>query len=169
MGMPYRYQYDTSPKKLKPEYRRKNKEYPKKSTVYKEKENKNYKENKKEEMQEIKKKAKIIFYVLATFAIVFTISYRNSLIDEAYSKTESLKNEYSKIEKENEQIEVSIDNSLNFNNIEQTAKELLGMTKLSGKQTVYIHLPKQDYIESKSEEVETKNDDNIINKILNMF
>ena len=120
-------------------------------------------------MQEIKKKAKIIFYVLATFAIVFTISYRNSLIDEAYSKTESLKNEYSKIEKENEQIEVSIDNSLNFNNIEQTAKELLGMTKLSGKQTVYIHLPKQDYIESKSEEVETKNDDNIINKILNMF
>ena len=169
MGMPYRYQYDTSPKKLKPEYRRKNKEYPKKSTVYKEKENKNHKENKKEEMQEIKKKAKIIFYVLATFAIVFTISYRNSLIDEAYSKTESLKNEYSKIEKENEQIEVSIDNSLNFNNIEQTAKELLGMTKLSGKQTVYIHLSKKDYIERKSEKVETKNDDNIINKILNMF
>lgn len=166
MGMPYRYQYDTSPKKIKPEYKRKNKEYPKKSTAYKKKQDK---KEKSEEVQEIKRKAKIIFYVLATFAIVFTISYRNSLINEAYSKTETLKNEYSKIEKENEQIEVSIDNSLNFNNIEQTAKELLGMTKLTNKQTVYISLPKQDYIESESEKVEENKDENFIDKILNIF
>ena len=166
MGMPYRYQYDTSPKKIKPEYKIKNKEYPKKSTAYKKKQDK---KEKSEEVQEIKRKAKIIFYVLATFAIVFTISYRNSLINEAYSKTETLKNEYSKIEKENEQIEVSIDNSLNFNNIEQTAKELLGMTKLTNKQTVYISLPKQDYIESESEKVEENKDENFIDKILNIF
>lgn len=165
MGMPYRYQYDTSPKKLKPEYRRKNKEYPKKTTAYREKTSK---KEKTEEIQDIKKKAKIIFYVLATFAIVFTISYRNSLIDEAYSKTESLKNEYSKIEKENEQIEVSIDNSLNFNNIEQTAKELLGMTKLNNKQTVYISLPKKDYIESDSGK-EEKKEESLIDKIFNIF
>ena len=165
MGMPYRYQYDTSPKKLKPEYRRKNKEYPKKSTAYREKTSK---KEKTEEIQDIKKKAKIIFYVLATFAIVFTISYRNSLIDEAYSKTESLKNEYSKIEKENEQIEVSIDNSLNFNNIEQTAKELLGMTKLNNKQTVYITITKKDYIESDSGK-EEKKEESLIDKIFNIF
>lgn len=166
MGMPYRYQYDTNPKKLKPEYRRPKKQYPKKSTALK-----NKKDNRKdkEEAKEIKRKAKIIFYVLATFAIVFTISYRNSLINEAYSKTETLKNEYSQIEKENEQIEVSIDNSLNFNNIEQTAKELLGMTKLTSKQTVYITLPKEDYIESESEQIEEEKDESFLDKILNIF
>lgn len=163
MGLPYRYQYDTNPRKIKPEYKRPKKEYPKKSTALKNK------IDKREEAKELKRKAKIIFYVLATFAIVFTISYRNSLINEAYSKTETLKNEFAKIEKENEQIEVSIDNSLNLNNIEQTAKELLGMTKLTSKQTVYVSLPKEDYIESESEKVEKEEKKSFFDKIFDIF
>ena len=42
---------------------------------------------------------------------------------------------------------------MNLNNIEQAAKSLLGMQKLSSKQTVYINLPKEDYVEQRTEEV----------------
>lgn len=163
MGMPYRYQYDTNPRKIKPEYRKPKSIYHKKSTALK---NKIDKADKKEEMNELKRKAKIIFWLAAVFSVVFTISYRNSLIDEAYSKTETLKHEFSTIEKENEQLEVSIDNSLNLNNVEQTAKEKLGMTKLTSKQTVYITLPKQDYIESETEKIEKEEKkENILEKL----
>ncbi len=57
------------------------------------------------------------------------------------------------IQKENEQLKVSIENSLNMSNIEKVAKEELGMVKLTSKQTVYISLPKKDYVESASEKV----------------
>ncbi len=151
MGMPYRYQYETSPRKVKPEYTRKPKKYPKKSSMTRKKV-----KIEKNVKKEFVKKAKIIFLVLFVFSIVFAISYRNSLINEAYSKTEGLKSNLEKIERENEQIEVSIDNSLNLANIEQSAKELLGMTKLTSKQTIYITLPKQDYIESDSNKANEK-------------
>ena len=164
MGMPERYQYDTSPRKIRPDYSndREKQEIIKKKNI-------NNKKIKKEEAKEIKKKAKIILYVLATFSVIFTISYRNSLINEAYSKTESLKSEYAAIEKENEQIQVSIDNSVNLNNIEQAAKELLGMTKLTSKQTVYITLPKEDYIESESDKVEKNKKETLLDKIKKLF
>ena len=54
----------------------------------------------------------------------------------------------SSLEKENEQLKVNIENSVNLNNIEQAAKEKLGMQKLTNKQAVYVSLPKKDYIES---------------------
>ena len=152
MAMPMPYEYDTSPKKIQPDYNKESRKIKKKKIN---------KAIDKEERKEIIKKAKIILCVLAVFLVIFTMSYRNSLINEAYSKTEALKSEYAAIEKENEQIQVSIDNSVNLNNIEQAAKELLGMARLTNKQTVYITLPKEDYIESEAEKVET-------NKMLNL-
>ena len=82
-----------------------------------------------------------------------TISYRNSQINEKFSEVQTLKKELSSIQKENEQLKVSIENSLNLNTIEKLAKEKLGMQKLTNKQTVYVTLPKKDYVESASEEV----------------
>ena len=66
----------------------------------------------------------------------------------------------SSLQKENEQTKVSIENGLNLNNIEKLAKEKLGMQKLTNKQTVYINLPKKDYVESASEEVVVKTEKN---------
>ena len=43
---------------------------------------------------------------------------------------ENLKKELSSIEKENEQLKVGIEKSLNLNKVEQSAKEMLGMQKL---------------------------------------
>ena len=66
---------------------------------------------------------------------------------------------------------MNIQNGLNLNNIEKLAKEKLGMQKLTNKQTVYVTLPKKDYVESASEEVVIENDKNwfekLIDKLLN--
>ena len=66
-------------------------------------------------------------------------------------------------------LKVNIENSINLNNIEQAAKEKLGMQKLTNKQTIYVNLPKKDYIESASEEVIIQEDESVFKKIINLF
>ena len=90
-----------------------------------------------------KKRTKATLVVIAIFAVLLTISYRNSKINEKFTEVQSLKKELSSLQKENEQLKVNIENSLNFNNIEKLAKEKLGMQKLTNKQTVYVSLPKK--------------------------
>lgn len=113
----------------------------------------------------MKPKVKIALYIAIGFAILFGISYRNSLITENFNQKESLKKELSSIQKENEQLKVNIESSLNLNNVEQQAKNLLGMQKLENKQKVYINLPKKDYIEPAAEEVEVEEKLSIWQKI----
>ena len=142
------YQYETSPRKLQPEYEpRKNPYEKKKSSTQKMK--KESKKNKKK----MRPKAKLVIYLAASFAILFAISYQNSLITESFNEKEELKKSLSAVEKENEQLKVNIETSLNLNKVEQSAKELLGMQKLDKSQKVYISLPKKDYIEAETEEV----------------
>ena len=150
MQRPIKYQYETSPRKLQPEYRPARKKYPPKSTAPKQK-----------------------TALMVLFAVIFTISYRNSQIDEAFRKGEEMKQAYLEIEKENDQLKVDIEDSLNYNNIEQAAKEKLGMQKLSNKQTIYINLPKRDYIQPATEDVVINENEGfftkIINSIMNLF
>lgn len=85
---------------------------------------------------------------------------------------QNLKTELSNLQKENEQLEVSIENSLNLYNIEKIAKEKLGMQKLTNKQIEYIALPKKDYTESASEKIEKENEnknwfEQFVDKIFN--
>ena len=101
------------------------------------------------------------------FAAIFAISYRNSQIDESFTKNEEMKKQYISMEKENDQMKVDIENNLNLNNVEQQAKELLGMQRLTNKQTVYISLPKKDYIQPAVESVIIEEDEGIVEKILN--
>ena len=153
------YQYETSPRKLEPDYRPQKR---KKQVKVKQPE-----KNKKIDKKEKRKRIRQTLTVLALFVVLVAISYRNSAINESFSKVQSLKSELSEIKKENEQLEVSIENSLNLNNIEQIAKEKLGMQKLTNRQTVYVELPKKDYVKSAVEEVIVKNDENWITKIIN--
>lgn len=160
------YQYETSPRKIAPDVqKRKNK----KTT--------NIKIVKDLPRQEVKvskeqrrKQMKVTLWVIGIFIILLTISYRNSQINEKFNKVQNLKRELSTIQKENEQLKVGIENSLNLNNIEKIAKEELGMQKLTSGQTIYITLPKKDYVESASEEVVIEKNkswfEEIIDKIL---
>ena len=104
-------------------------------------------------MAERKKKRKIIAYMAVIFAAFFVITYRNSQIDESFMQVKSMQSELALLQKENEQLKVGIENSLNLATIEQQAKELLGMQKLDDSQKEYITLPKEDFIEPVSEKI----------------
>ena len=161
------YQYETSPRKLKPEYETVKKTYPKKSTARK--------TNKKEE--EKQKKAlhiKIISYIAICFISLFIISLRYSKIDDTYAKLTSKKEELESIDKETRQLEAVIESNLNLTKIEEDAKNLLGMQKLKPEQKIYVTLPKTDHVEISSDKVEVNSSSgnwlkDIINKIIENF
>lgn len=161
------YQYGTNPRKLEPEMPRKKQPQKRKLEIVEDLPKQDIKISKKQK----KKQMKMTILVIAIFAILLTISYRNSQINEKFDQMQNLKKELSAIQKENEQLEVSIQNSVNYNTIEKLAKEKLGMQKLTNKQTIYIALPKKDYVESATEEVVKEEEKNwleqIIDKILN--
>ena len=135
--MANRYQYETSPRKLELRVVR---DLPKQEV--------------KISKEQKRKHRKATLLVLAIFALLLTISYRNTQINEKFNEMQNLKTELASLQKENEQLQVTIENSLNFSNIEKQAKEKLGMQKLTNKQTVYVSLPKKDYIEPATEKVE---------------
>lgn len=156
-----KYQYETSPRKLKPEYepKREKRQPPKKTT----------KPQTSKKVVKQKKKgnnAKLVFYIILGFTILFAIGYQNALINENFTKKKDLQNSLASLKKENEQLQVSIENSLNLNNIEQSAKELLGMQKLDNSQKIYVSLPKNDYVEPATEEVVIEEELNIFQKII---
>ncbi|MBR1802464.1 MAG: hypothetical protein IJ777_00580 [Clostridia bacterium] len=162
------YQYETSPRKLRPEYEPKKNPYTKKKSS-----SLQQKEKKVQSRQHLKPKAKAVLYVLLGFAILFAISYRNSLITEKFSQKENLKKQLSVLQKENAQIEISIQNSLNLANVQKAASGMLGMKKLDDSQKVYVSLPKKDYVEPASEKVIVTEEKNwfqeLIDKIIEKF
>lgn len=162
-----RYEYGTSPRKLEPEYRQTKQTKKKKLKVLDELPRQDVKISKAQKQRQIK----LTLSVVAIFILLLTISYRNSQINEKFSETQSLKKELSSLQKENEQLKVSIENGLNLNNIEKLAKEKLGMQKLTNKQTLYVNLPKKDYVECATKEVVIENNKNwfeqFVDKIFN--
>lgn len=163
-----RYQYETSPRKLQPEYTPVKKKYPKKSTAKKQDIKQ---QTKKQEVKSIN--SKIILYIGAIFVILFAVSYRNALIAQEYSELKDLKAQLSEVEKENKQLEINIESKTNLGAIEEKAEKELGLKKLDDSQIVYVSLDKQDYVESSSEEVKLEENTNLfeslISKLKNIF
>ncbi len=159
------YQYGTSPKKLEPNYERKSKK--RKLEIVEDIPRQKVQISSSQK----KRQRQLTLIVIGIFVVLLTISYRNSQINEKFNQVQELKKELASLEKENEQSEVSIENSLNFNNIEKIAKEKLGMQKLTNKQTVYVTLPKKDYVEPATEDVIIRDETNwfqeFVNKIFN--
>lgn len=158
------YQYETSPRKLEPEYRPIKKKYPKKSTA-KKKDYKKASKSKKTKLH-LESKTKAIVYVALLFGILFAISYRNTVISEKYSQIKDMKASLAALEKENEQIEVNIESKTNLGTVEKEAKEKLEMQKLDDSQTIYVDLDKQDYVESALDNVIIEDNQNIFQKII---
>ena len=147
-----KYQYGTSPRKIEPDYDRRSRKSPKKGQlqVVKELPKQEIKLSKEQRSRQMK----MTVTVVGLFLLLLTISCRNSQIDKKFDQIQEQKKQLATLQKENEQLKVSIENSLNLNNVEKVAKEELGMQKLSNKQIVYVTLPKKDYVESASEKVE---------------
>ena len=99
--------------------------------------------------------------------MLFTISYRDSIINEKFSEKEELKAELAEIQKVNEQLEVGIENELNLTNVEAVAKDKLGMAKLNNGQKVYISLPKKEYVEATSEGIKQSENQSVYKNFIN--
>ncbi|MBQ3415439.1 MAG: cell division protein FtsL [Clostridia bacterium] len=158
-----KYQYGTSPRKVYEENKKAPKEHKKKMHVVKDIQRQDIKVS----AEQRKKQVKITLAIIAAFITLLTISYRNSQINEQFSKVQNLKKDLATLQKENEQLKVSIENGQNANNIEKEAKEKLGMKKLTSKQTVYVSLPKEDYVETASTTVVIEQHEEWYEKILN--
>lgn len=178
-GRQYAYQYDTNPRKIKPNYNEPKRNVPqyhkpkqKKKNIVK---NKKVTSNAKNSQSKEIAKAKFFIFLkcVILFSILFCIIFRNSQISESFSQIQGLKNRIATIQKENDQLEINIQNSTNLQSIEQAAKEKLGMQKLTNKQTVQISLPKKDYTEPRTETVILEQESTwfskIIEKIKNIF
>jgi cell division protein FtsL len=151
-----RYEYSTSPRKLQPDYSPRKKEKKNNLKIVKDSPRQEIKISK----EQIKRRRNVALIVVAIFVVLLTVSYRNSQINEKFSQVQKLKKELSSLQKENEQLKVNIENGLNLNNIEKLAKEKLGMQKLTNRQTLYVSLPKKDYVEAASEEVKKEDNKN---------
>lgn len=162
-----RYQYGTSPRKIEPNYERKGKKNNKKGKlrIVEDLPRQQIKVSK----QQQKRQFKMTVTVISLFLLLLTISCRNSQIDKEFNQIQNQKKELATIQKENEQLKVNIENSVNLNNIEKLAKEELGMERLTNKQTVYISLPKKDYIESATEKVVLEEKTNWLEELFNKF
>lgn len=161
-----KYQYGTSPRKVDPNYDRKR--FPQKGKLEIVKELP--KQQVKLSREQRKRQIKMTVTVAGLFLLLLTISCRNSQIDKKFDQIQEQKKQLATLQKENEQLKVNIENSLNLYNIEKVAKEELGMQRLSNRQTVYVTLPKKDYVESASEKVEIEEKswwEKIVDKILN--
>ena len=164
-----KYQYGTSPRKIDSDYNKRNKKTPKKNQlkVVKDLQKKQVKVSKEQRRRQMK----MTVTVAGLFLLLLTISCRNSQIDKQFNHIQDQKKQLAALQKENEQLRVSIENSVNINNVEKVAKEELGMQKLSSKQIVYVTLPKKDYVESASEKVVIEEEkswwEEIVNKIFN--
>ncbi len=185
----YSYQYETSPRKIKPEYndykktskkqvnKKTNNKPPKQYNKPNKKEqnlhNKNQEETKSKKKVTAKTKFAVFIKCVIFFGVMFFIIFRNSQISAYFSQIQSLKTSITDLQKENDQLEINIQNSTNLNHIEQQAQELLGMQKRTNKQTVFISLPKKEYVEPRTEEViieETKGFiQSLIEKIKEIF
>ena len=144
-----KYQYGTSPRKLEPDYTRKTKQKRRPLKVVEDLPRQQIKVSKEQR----KRQMRTTVTVVGLFLLLLTISCRNSQIDRQFDQIQDQKKQLAALQKENEQLKVSIENSINISNIEKVAKEELGMQKLSSKQTVYITLPKKDYVETAAEKV----------------
>ena len=162
------YEYGTTPRKVEPEYGQR-----KKRKQDWDKQIKINEEQKKAVLKlEKKQHNKNVALIIAIFLILLAVSYRSSLINEKFNEIQNAKQELASIEKTNGQLEVSIESSLNLSNIEQSAKENLGMQRLDNSQKVYVTLDKKDYVEATAEDIDITDDmdeawyQKIINKIL---
>lgn len=149
MGI-YDFEYGTTPRKIEPKYnanKKKKSDFQKQIKI-------NQEQRKNAIKLEKKKHNKNVALVAAVFLLLLTISYRSSLINERFNSLQKDKEKLASIEKSNGQLEVSIEGSLNLSNIEEAAKNKLGMQKIDNSQKVFVTLDKKDYVESSSDYID---------------
>ena len=174
------YQYGTSPRKYEPEYtpRRTNAKTTKKATTNranakkaetkKSDAKKRIQKQRTQKAEQRKSRTLQVVVVLAIFGMLLALSYREITIMEMFNQKKNLENQLSTIQKENGQVEKSIreeESKLNWNEIQQTASEQLGMQR---KVAIPVDLEKADNVETTNKFIKEE-ETNIIEDIIEYF
>ena len=159
------YQYGTSPRKYEQEYtprttsRKKvskttSKKKDIKNTPQKSEAKKRIEKQRANKTEERKSKTLQVVVVLAIFGMLLAVSYREIAIMELFNQKKNMETQLSTIQKENGQVEKSIrevESKLNWNDIQKTASEQLGMQQ---KVAIPLNLEKADHVETKYQFIE---------------
>lgn len=95
-----RYETGTSPRKLEPDYQRKQKRKKPRLRVVEDLPRQEVKVSKAQKVRQ----RQLTLVVAGIFLLLVTISYRNSQINEKFNEVQDLKQQLASLEKENEQI-----------------------------------------------------------------
>ena len=173
------YQYGTSPRKYEPEYtprtatrkttnkKATNKHEAKKAPI-KSDAKKRIEKQRAKKAEERKSRTLQVVVVLAIFGMLLALSYREITIMEMFNQKKNMESQLATIQKENGQIEKSIkeeESKLNWNEIQQTASEQLGMQR---KVVIPVDLQKLDNVETTTKLIKEE-EINIIEEIIAYF
>ncbi len=156
----YGYQYETSPRKLEPDY----KQTKKRKTTQKKANPTHKKVNKKKTKKKFKMSFEMKFFInsMLFFSIIFAIIACQALVEQRYKEKEKVKQEYNKLV-----ASTNMENEVN-SDIRMAASEYGMQTKSA----TLINLETSDYIESSTNEEKIQNEnifDKIVNWIKNIF
>ena len=159
----YGYQYETSPRKIEPEYKKK--PIKKKKTINKKKTNnikrqKNSKKLKKQQKKKFKISFEVKFFInsMIIFSLVFAMIALQAFVNQKYKEKQTLKNQYDELVA-----------SLNLKSAgNEDIHDVATSYGMETKSVTLISLDKSDYIESSNNEIKIE-DEGIWNKIINWF
>lgn len=149
----YGYQYETSPRKLEPEYKKQ--PVQKKTSQVSQNQPKN---PKKKQKKKFKLSFEVKFFInsMLFFGIIFAIIACQALVTQRYKEKESLKKEYN-------ELLASSNMNTDFN---EDVRVLASEYGMQTKSATLIDLGTSDYIEVSEDVIET-NEDSFLSKIIN--
>lgn len=151
----YGYQYETSPRKLEPDYRRAKEK--KTSESHK-------KQTKKSSKKKAKKKIKMSFEMkfflnsMLFFSMIFAIIACQTLVKERYKEKESLKQQYNEL----------LASSNMTTDLSSNVRAIASDYGMQTKSATLINLETSDYIESALDDVKIE-EEGFLNKIMLWF
>lgn len=155
------YQYETSPRKLEPEYQRK-KTSSKKSNQGNKNQNKKPAKNKQKKKFKLSFEMKFFINSMLFFSIIFAIIACQALVEQRYKERESLKQEYNEL----------LASSNIASDVNKNIRAVASDYGMQTKSATLINLETSDYIETSTNEVETKEEgifSQFINWLKNLF
>lgn len=158
----YGYQYETSPRKLEPEYGTKKKKTTQKSKVNKKSQTKKSAKNKAKKKFKMSFEMKFFVNSMLFFSIIFAIIACQALVEQRYKEKETLKQEYNKL----------LSTTTMPGEINNDVRVVASDYGMQTKSATLINLETSDYIESSVSEVEQKNEgffDKLVNWIKEIF
>lgn len=103
-----------------------------------------YLKQKQKSRSYVKTKLRLVAAVVLMFAIGCTVMYRYALVMDINSRIRTLESKYEKLEDENSQLKIDIEEQTDLNEVKRIALEELGMRTPTSNQIVYVKVEGQD-------------------------